>query len=146
MNGDLSKRSSEQGPQGGWLKLLDMLRIVSPTPNVFPLAEIAQSKEGLPGYGNDTVPATDASELCNRTFRRFQVLENLETGDDVGAVRGERQHSGVRSDAGKSRKLLEGPRELVVPIFDTYQRAGVHPHCFQRQPLAYADIDPDAIG
>ena len=143
---DLVEGSMEQAAKARRLKVLNVLWIVAPMPDVLSSAKIAEAKEGLPRDRHDAAPMTDAGKFLYRSFGRFEVLENLEAGDHVSAAIGEWQHSGIRPYPGGGRKPLEGQREFVVPVFNSDQRACVYPHRVQRQAFANADIDPGTTG
>lgn len=103
---DFSEALSQEAAQGRWLKVLDVLRIVAPAPDVLPSAHVAEPEEGLPRDGHDAAFATDTAELSHGTLGRLEVLENFETRDDIDTVVAEWQHSRVCSDSGRRRKSL----------------------------------------
>ena len=79
MNADLPEGSKEEVAEGRRSEVLDVLGVVTPTPDVFSPAEVAQTEEGLPGDRHHAAPTTDAGQFSHRPFGRYQVLENLET-------------------------------------------------------------------
>jgi hypothetical protein len=82
MNIYISEAPSQELAQRRPSKVLDVLWVVAPTPELLSSAEIAEAEAGLPRDGHNAASATDARELSHGTLGRFEVLENFEAPDD----------------------------------------------------------------
>jgi hypothetical protein len=127
-------------------EVLDVLRVVPPTPHVLASGEVAEPKEWLPRDRHHAPPPTDTRQFFHGELGISEVLENLETGDDVRALIGEREHSGISSNSAGGGQALESRDELVASILDPDERAGTNLHRFQCKSLSDPDIDPSPFG